>query len=265
MRRTTILIVTVLVVGSLAAMPLSGLAQTTDTATASNASAGATNERVAPGEQLAGVVGVQGAELDGEVQSRAYGVRVAQTAGNDSRAAVAAAQLSDLERRLSVLEQRREALQTARENGSLSEGAYRARMARLAAQTRSVERLANQTNETAQALPAETLRANGVDVTAIRTLSDRAENLIGPEVARIAREIAGDRVGEGFGPAHAGDRGPDDRRSTDRGPSDPANASEDRDRPDSTAERHDSTRTVGNASNDAARDTATETATATDG
>lgn len=205
MRRATTLIVALLVVGSLAAVPLSGMAQTTDAAAESNA----TNDSVAPGEQLSGVVGVQQAELDGEVQSRAYGVQVAQAAGNDSRAAVAAAQLDDLDTRLDELEQRREALRTARENGSMSEGEYRARTARLAAETRTVERLANQTNETVRGLPAETLRANGIDADAIRTLRNRTDELIGPEVAEIARGIAGDRVGEGFGPERAGERGPD--------------------------------------------------------
>jgi len=206
MRHTPRLLAVILVVGTIAAVPLVGLAaQTTDTATASNASA--SNAAVAPGAQLSGVVGVQAAELDGEIQSRAYGMQVARAAGNDSRAAVAADRLSDLEARLTELEERRESLREARANGSMSEGEYRARTARLAAETRTVERLTDQTNETVQRLPAGVRRANGVDTESVRTLHDRAMELGGGEVAEIARSVAGERVGSGFGPERAGDRG----------------------------------------------------------
>ncbi|ACV46898.1 MULTISPECIES: hypothetical protein [Halomicrobium] len=212
---TTVLVAVALVVGSLAAVPMAGVAaQTTETATDTNsptATATDTNataaNATAPGEQLAGVVSVQGAEIDGEVETRAYGIRVAQSESNDSKAAVVGQQMADIEQRLDDLEQRRETLTAARENGSMSEGQYRARMARLAAETRTAERLANQSNETAQTLPAETLEANGVNATAIRTLSDRANELRGPEVAAIARSIGGAGTGNGFGPAAAGERG----------------------------------------------------------
>lgn len=229
-RTTTALVAVMLVVGSLAAFPIAGLAaQTTDTGTESNSAQSNTTESnatVSPGEQLAGVVGVQEAEIEGEVDSRAFGIRVAQAADNDSRAAVVGEQLGDIEERLDELEQRRQELDSARENGSMSEGQYRARMAQLSAETRTVERLANQSNETAQGLPAETLEANGVNVTAIQTLKDRAQNLGGPEVAEIARSIAGANTGNGFGPAQAGERGPD--RGNETGSQD-ATSSDDRD------------------------------------
>lgn len=215
MRRTTpALIAALVVVGSLAAFPAAGLAvQTTETTENSTNETNTTqsNATISPGEQLAGVVGVQKAELEGEVDSRAYGVRVAQSANNDSRAGVVAAQLDDLEQRLDDLEQRRQDLEAARENGSMSEGQYRARMARLAAETRTVDRLANQSNETARGLPAETLEANGINASTIRELRDRANALGGPAVAEIARSIAGDDVGNGFGPGQAGERGTDMR------------------------------------------------------
>ncbi|WP_372479895.1 hypothetical protein ACAH01_00585 [Halomicrobium sp. HM KBTZ05] len=222
---TTVLVAVVLVVGSLAAVPMAGLAaQTTETPTETSTTdtnttdANATDANAtAPGEQLAGVVGVQGAEIDGEVETRAYGIRVAQSESNDSKAAVVGQQVADVEQRLDELEQRRETLEAARENGSMSEGQYRARMARLAAETRTAERLANQSNETAQSLPAETLEANGVNATAIQTLRDRADQLSGPEVAAIARSIAGANASDGFGPERAGERGGDARNATERG------------------------------------------------
>lgn len=204
MRRSTpALIAIVLVVSALAAFPMAGLAAQTTESTATPTE----NATVAPGEQLSGVVGVQDAELEGEVQSRAYGSRIANASGNDSRAAVVAEQLGDIEQHLTELEQRRQALDEARENGSMSEGQYRARIARLAAETRTVERLANQSNATVQDLPAKSLEAKGLNATAIKTLSERASELGGPEVAEIARSIAGENVGNGL-PMQAEDRRP---------------------------------------------------------
>ena len=211
MRRTTpALIAIMLVVSALTAFPMAGLAaQTTEsTATPTENATADENATIAPGEQLSGVVGVQDAELEGEVQSRAYGIKVANASGNDSRAAVVAEQLGDIETRLAELEQRRQTLDEARENGSISEGQYRARVARVAAETQTVERLANQSNVTAQDLPAESLEAKGINATAITTLSERANELSGPEVAEIARSIAGENVGDGL-TAHAEDRRPE--------------------------------------------------------
>lgn len=197
------LVAVALVVVSLVALPAVGLAAQTTDATDEEAPDDQSNASIAPGEQLAGVVGVQAAEIRGEVDSRAYGIRVAKAASNDSKAGVVASQLDDVEQRLTDLEQRQRSLEQARANGSLSDGQYRARMARLAAETQTVERLANQTNATAQTLPAATLEANGVNATAIDTLRTRASELRGPEVAAIARSIAGQDAGKGLGPEHA--------------------------------------------------------------
>jgi hypothetical protein len=194
MRRTTLLTI-VLVVASAGAIPVVGMAATGDDVSPQTNS---TTERTAtaPGERLSGVVGVQGAELEGEIDSRAFGLQVARAATNDSKADVVAETVGDLETRLADLEQRKEALDEARENGSMSEGEYRARVTELAAQTETVQRLADQTNETASGLPADLLESNGIDATAIQTLKDDAKNLSGPEVAEIARSIAGEGVGK---------------------------------------------------------------------
>jgi len=238
MRRTTLLTI-VLVVASVAAVPVVGMAATgggDDVRPQTNGTESSeSNATVAPGERLSGVVGVQGAELEGEVDSRAFGLRVAQAATEEAKAGVVAEQLGDIEERLKELEQRKEELDEARENGSMGEGEYRARVAELAAQTETVQRLANQTDETAGGLPADLLESKGINVTAIQTLKNDAQNLTGPEVAEIARSIAGEGVGKAPGerpddagpPDDATDRAGDDRptdtgdengdRSSDRG------------------------------------------------
>jgi len=259
-----------LVVGALAALPMAGMAQSTDATTETptpteTPDGNASNASVAPGAQLAGVVGVQGAEIEGDVRSRSFGIRVARAASNESRAAVVAEQLGDVEQRLSELEAEHEALREARENGSLSEGEYRARAARLHAESRTVQRLANQSADAAAGIPEETLAANGVNATAIQTLRDRAGNLSGQETAAIARSIAGEGVGQPARPAAAGERGPagDGARGQGADAGDGANATETERLAGNKSAPSDGRDSAGQSA-DGATETPTETETTTE-
>lgn len=206
--KTAILAVMV-VVGSLAALPLSGAAALDaggqPSATIATQTNDATNNStVAPGERLSGVVSVQQAELDGEVQTRAFDIAFERADDNASKAEVIARQSSNLETRVAELEERKATLTEARENGSISDGEYQARIASLAAETETTKQLANRSSAAAERLPADVLESKGVNVSAIQTLATRAEELTGPEVQEIARRIAGDDQGEA-------DRGADER------------------------------------------------------
>lgn len=216
MRRTVpVLAALVLVVGSLAVAPASAhlvgneptvtQAATPETATDTETTADANESGVAPGARLAGVFGVQEAELDGEIESRAFGVAVARARTNESKAAVVARQVRESDDRLAELAERRERLETARENGAISDDRYRARVARLAAETETVERLMNRTESETRSLPADALERNGVNATTIRTVRTRASELSGPEMKEIAHTIAGPGVGRGLA---ADERGP---------------------------------------------------------
>jgi len=228
MRAQTAIVAVALLV-AVAAVPVVGMAATDGTVLADQHenstedgaetdAAGDANASIAPGERLSGVVGVQEAELDGEVEGRAFGIKVAQPATNESRADVVADQLRDVEQRLNETEQRRQELEEARENGSISEGKYRAEMAKLAAQTQTAKELTNRSENASEGLPAELLESKGINASAIQTLKDRAEQLTGPEVAEIARSIAGNASPVGAGPS---DRGPGDAGPPeDRGPGD---------------------------------------------
>jgi len=208
MRSRTILVALALVVG-VAAVPIAGLAATDDVLadqhenSTENADG---NASVAPGERLSGVVGVQEAEIEGEVDERTFGIRVAQAATNESRADVVAQQLRDIEQRLNETEQRKQALEEARANGSISEGKYRAEVAELAARTQTAKELTNESANATQGMPADLLESKGINVTAIQTLQERAQQLTGPEVAEIARSIAGNAAPVDAGPPE--DRGP---------------------------------------------------------
>lgn len=158
------------------------------------------DESVAPGEQLAGVVGVQGAEIEGEVSQRAYGIRMANAQSEAAKAEVVERQMTDVEDRLDALEERREEVNAAYETGEISYGEYRAELAHIEAERRTAERLANDLAATATELDADLLDERGVDAEAIRALTAEANDLGGPEVADVAQSIVGDRVGQPIGP-----------------------------------------------------------------
>jgi hypothetical protein len=160
-----------------------------ETLTATNLSS------VGAGDRLQGVVGVQEAEVEGELATREFGIAVEAADSNASKAAVVADRVSDLETRLAALRDRKERLQRARTNGSITEGEYGAEMAAVAARTAAVGRLSNHSEAAARRLPRAALSDAGVDVDVIRALRQNASELAGPEVAAIARSIAGRNAG----------------------------------------------------------------------
>ena len=217
MRRiTSLLVAGLLVVGTLAALPTAAVAHAgsnaqpaldaADANETTNTSANATGDGVAPGERLSGVLGVQAAEVEGELETRAFDSAFERADDNASKAEVVAREAASTDERLAELREQREALQEARRNGSMSEGEYRARTAVLATRAETARQLADRSANASEGIPEETLRANGVNVSAIRALGASAADLGGGEVAEIARSIAGSPAGA---PDRAG--GPDER------------------------------------------------------
>lgn len=153
-----------------------------------------------PGAMLAGSIGVHEAEMKGAIEHRSFGIQVGDAATNDSKAQVLNLTQKGLQDRQMDLEERKDRLDEARDDGTISESQYRAQVAVIAAESAQVQTMANSTERTAQGLPAETLAANGVNVTAIVQIRERAQQMTGPEVAEIARQIAGDNVGAPMGP-----------------------------------------------------------------
>lgn len=178
------------------------------TATAVDAGNETNESDVEPGAQLSAVVGVQEAEVDGDIESRAFGHAVANAASNESKADVVADQVKRNEERLDDLEERKAELQEQHEAGNISEGKYKAGMAKIAAETATIQRTTNQSANASEEFPAELLEERGVNASAIRTLSDRASELSGGEVSEIAKRIAGERTGQAGGaPDDVGERG----------------------------------------------------------
>lgn len=200
MTRTAALIATLALAVALVVTPVAGAVADERVAAAQvdGPDANETDDRPAPGARLAGVVAVQGAEVESEVETRAFGLRVASAASNDSRADVVAERVGALRERTATLRERRQALVEARQNGTISQARYRAEMAALAARTTALGHQLNQTETASRDLDAALLEERGVDASAIDSLRTDARNLTGPEVAEIARSIAGRDAGGGL-------------------------------------------------------------------
>lgn len=241
MERTVPGVAVLAVVAALVLAPVGAVAAG-DALAATSSPTDDASDGVAPGERLSGVVAVGQSELETEVDARAYGLALARAASDGGRAEVVADRVDAVRERIDALERRKAALQRARENGSLGEGAFRARMAGVAAELAGAERLANRSASAAADLPERALADAGVDVEAIRTLRDRASDLGGQEVAEIARSIAGPAVGRA--PDHAGhpaDRGPPGSADGTPGGSNTTERTDDDDSRGPSGERSDGT------------------------
>lgn len=242
--QANVLVAVGLVVATLVAVPAMGLVGAVPVVQAQDApddeqTSDEANE-TAPGERLSGVLGAQQAEIDGEVRERSFGVGLDRAASNETaKADLVERHLQENEQRLDELEQRVERLHQQREDGEISEGRYRAEMAQIAAERGTSQRMLDHANATAGELPAEMRRERGIDEDRIGALRQRSHELGGPDVAEIARDIAGPHVGQGHGPAHTpgqppgwagpgerggpgnetgGPGGPDGAGSNERGP-----------------------------------------------
>lgn len=128
-----------------------------------------------PGPHLAGVVAVQNSTVDGIVASETFQARYANATTDRERATLVDRRLGAIEGRLADTGTRLQELSSAREEGSLSEGAYTARAAALAETADRLADAANATERAAESLPADRRASLRVAdrVAAIRTEARR--------------------------------------------------------------------------------------------
>ncbi|QRV13367.1 hypothetical protein JMJ58_10280 [Haloterrigena salifodinae] len=212
MNRTTSIALAAILVVAAVAVPFAAASATSSGGAQSETDADDGTESIEPGAQFAATVGVQNAELEGNVSERAFDVRIANAESNATKAAVIAAQFNETDRRLTELEDRLEELNESREAGDLSEGRYRAEVATTVAEMRSLERRADAAETAAAGVPEPTLADHGVDVESIRRLRDRAGELGGPETAAIARSIVDSDDRSSGGPNERGNEPQGDER-----------------------------------------------------
>lgn len=228
MKRIGTILMTIAVVTALAVVPLGAA-----TALGDDGTQGADeNESVEAGEQLAGVIGVQSAEIDGEVSERTYGVKIANAQTDEAKADVVGERLGEVEERLEEQESKLDELEEAREAGEISEGEYRAKVATVSAEKGNADRAVEQTQVTAGELPEDVLEDRGINVDAIQELQERASELGGAETAEIAQSIAGDKVGtpvmEDRAPGAPDNVGPGSGAGVDDGNDDTDDVNDDR-------------------------------------
>ncbi|WP_254522593.1 hypothetical protein [Natrinema caseinilyticum] len=128
-------------------------------------------------------------------------------AANENRPAVVRHRTAELESQITELEAERAQLENQREN--LSQGAYKARMAKLAVEIASLERSIDRTERRAADVGVsedalETLRENA---TSIR---QAASEQAGPGIAALARGLSGNGGLPGFTPEPPDERGQSD-------------------------------------------------------
>lgn len=208
MKGTTVL-VALLVVAGFVAIPAVGAVIQEDTDDEADS--------VQTGDRIAGVMGVQEAELEGELERHAYQNALERADNNATKAAVIAERVEAAEARLEELEERKAELDERRESGEISESRYRAEIARLSAEANVTRGSLERSESAAAGLPEDTLAENGVNVAAIRELRGNADELNGPEVSEIARSVTGDNPGAGPRSDNANDNPGDDARENPRG------------------------------------------------
>lgn len=180
---------------------------------------------MAPGERLGGVLGVQNAELNGAIETRALGHRIAAAPDNETQADTVAEAIENAEARLETIRERKDELREQRNASDISEGEYRSRTAQLAAELHHLERFVNASERHARGVPPGLLEDRGVHADRVDELRRNASEMRGGEVSEIARDVAGPQIGppeDNPRPDHAGpddDRGPPANES-DRGPPD---------------------------------------------
>ncbi|MFB6113700.1 MAG: hypothetical protein ABEJ58_06310 [Halodesulfurarchaeum sp.] len=163
-----------------------------------------TPSSIPPGARLAGVVGIQEAEFQGDMAVRTFEHRVSGPISNETRARVVANETEHIRERLQTLERQRDRLTALYNNNSIPRGTYVSRMAKLTAEINSLQYLINRTNRTAHMLPPGLLAAHGVNETAIEQLRTHARFMTGPEIAEFAREIGGPMAGHPLGKEQPG-------------------------------------------------------------
>lgn len=183
-RRIATMITLIVVLATVAATgPVAGTNQQS-TPTAPMNGSNVSDDKAEFGEQVSSFMQTSAAEANGSVENGMWVAAFAR--GNASQSAMVNQRTAALENRLSALQaQRADLLNDSDDN--LSDDnlsvAERARTARLIARANALQNAINSTEQAAVEA--------GVDRSRLETLRTEARNLTGPEVAELARGLAG--------------------------------------------------------------------------
>ena len=118
---------------------------------------------------------------------------------NASKARLLAARSDGLRSRVRAVSDQRAAIVAAHRNGTISDGAFLARLATLSVRSRSLGRLANRSAAAAADLPSAVRRQYGVDPGALRALGVSARGAVDLSETPAAAAVAGSHGRSPFG------------------------------------------------------------------
>jgi len=210
-RTVVALVAAVVLLGTVApavALPvLESPSATTDAAVQTNDT---TNENASLGASVSGFMQTSAASAEGEVDDGVFRASFAN-ASNETKRAMVTQRTAVLEQRLERLRAQRNALLNGSDTLTVAE---RAKAARLTTEIGELKQAINTTDDAAAEV--------GVNATRLDRLRTEANELDGPQVAELARGLAGQ--GDRGPPA---DRGPPEDRGPDRPEDDDANETDD--------------------------------------
>lgn len=145
---------------------------------------GEANATLSSGEEISVLVSAQQTEVRTTIENNAFEIAFERDGARaiENRAGA-------LEDRLEDVEERKKELEREREEEEISEGRYRAKMAKLNFEAEAVSSSANLALEKAEGL--ERAEERGINVERLRRLKRNASGMTGPEIAEIARGIGG--------------------------------------------------------------------------
>lgn len=139
----------------------------------------ATNQSL--GAEISSFMQASSSQAEGTVSTGMWIARFNQTQNRSARKTLVEKRVNDLQKRLDALEQQKQTLVEAHENGQVSDLEYRARMSGVIGQLQSIRHAVNETKPRAKTV--------GTKVRAVQRIGERANAVGGSEVAEVARSI----------------------------------------------------------------------------
>jgi hypothetical protein len=131
-----------------------------------------------PGPAVAGVIGEQGATVDGAIRVQTVNQQLEAATTPSERAHVIARTVERTRGPVDRLKEQFEQLQAARDSGSIDEQTYVTRLGVLAARAHSLQDVTERLQVTASDIDSATLREAGVSREQITTLDERLEPIV---------------------------------------------------------------------------------------
>lgn len=130
-------------------------------------------EDISPGQSVSTAVAAGDAEVQGDLEVRAFGHKLQAAETPEERAALIAERFDEDEETLEVLEERAEELEAEYEAGNISRGQYISELTRIAAKSNAVGQTMAQSANASVGIEDE-LRGQGVSVDEIQSARERA-------------------------------------------------------------------------------------------